>query len=186
MPIERELTHQGYRRGAAAFVLGSAVVALSCSGGLEPCAGVEKGAQVEVTVVGPPSSATGGDPCLQDWGFSEGTSFVATIVRLSGDEECKSGVPELDGPGDWTWELDHDATSRGAGITLRGRYTGRKGACRGTLSMSLSTGDGFPCDASATDEDACTLQLLTDAAAGYTESCPVPCGGILPVRAVRL
>jgi hypothetical protein len=176
-PIQFELLRRLVRLSGLALSL-SAVS--GCRGDLEPCAGVEIGANIEIEILSPSDAAF---RCHEDWALSEGRFVLGTIAELSGEDDCKSGVPEVKGVEEWSWTRMPKARIFG-GYTLQGRYMVTKGACAANLDLRLSSDPPLACDASLGDR--CNLELRINPSPGSESSCPEACFGNPDVRVRRL
>lgn len=166
--------------GARSIVAGLLMLACGESG---PCPGVSKGTEIEVELQALDEGSQSQAHCYEAWGFTAGASFTATVVKMSGEHSCKSGIAEVDGLGEWTWELELGAAAPG-GDVLYGVYTIDHDGCSARLTLHLVSDRGADCDASSGDD--CRLQVLAGPLPSSDDKCPALCGFIMAVRARTL
>ena len=121
--------------------------------------------------------------CQDAWALGAGAVIQGTIAELRGDYDCRSGVPDVDGVGDFTWTRHTEGDTFG-GRTLEGDYIITNGECKALLSLTLSSDPPLACDASAGQVCDMTLSINPDPAT--EDSCPEHCAGSFDVRAERL
>ena len=158
----------------------ASAVGMACLGNLEPCPGVQKGAEFEIELLDSQASDT---DCHEAYGFTAGTLIEGTIADTVGEADCEAGVPGIERLGDWSWTREEDARIIG-GHTLEGRYVISKGSCTATLWLILRDEHPLACDAALGDR--CSLETRITPVAGKEASCPSICDGHLRVRAQRL
>jgi hypothetical protein len=155
-----------------------------CWGNLKPCANVEKGERLQIEILGPHDRLDAGEElCSRDWGLGEGAVIEGTIVSFRGDEECKSGVLDAPGVGDWEWTLNPDYRIIGMD-TLESWHSVSNGACTGVLNMILRGPDSGICAPDA--GETCVLELRLQPTLEPAERCPPGCSTHLDVYLRRL
>ena len=152
----------------------------ACFGDLDPCPGAQKGVRFEIEVLG---SQTPEPSCHEAWGLGAGTLIEGTIGDIEGEADCKSGVPEVEGVGGWSWVRDRDGRVIG-GQTMEGQYILTKNACSARLWLKFASDPPLACDARR--GEVCRFQAGITAIPGMGSDCPEFCSGFLDVRAQRL
>jgi hypothetical protein len=161
------------------------VVALpSCWGNLKPCANIEKGERLRIEILGPHDNLDAGEElCSRDWGLGEGAVIEGTVVDMQGDEECKAGVLDAPGVGDWEWTLSSDNHSIGM-KTVESFYDVSNGACRAELNTTLNGPHSSTCTPNA--GETCKLFVRLQPAVDPADLCPSRCSTDLDVYLRRL
>ncbi|HEX6274869.1 MAG TPA: hypothetical protein VFZ53_17625 [Polyangiaceae bacterium] len=145
---------------------------------LEPCPGVEQGMGFELEVLGPSEPD---DACLEAWGFAPGTVVEGRVAELSGQDDCRSGVPDIEAVGAWSYtRVEREI---GGGHTFEGMYEVRQARCTARVWL-LFAADEFGCDASR--GDLCRLEARINVPLESQALCPPMCSGVLDIRGKRL
>jgi hypothetical protein len=144
---------------------------------LEPCPGVEQGMPFELEVLGPSESD---DACLEAWGFQTGTVIEGRVAELSGQDDCRSGVPEIEAVGAWSYS--RVSREIGGGHTFEGMYEVEQARCSARIWL-LFDSDGFGCDAS--QGELCRLEARINVPPESQALCPPMCSGLLDIRGRR-
>ena len=150
-----------------------------CTGELDPCPGVAMNTGFEIEVIGPSAPE---QSCHEAWGLGAGVVVEGRIAELSGDDDCRSGVPEIEAVGDWSWARE-PSLIRG-GYTLEASYVVSRAECSARLWWIVSSEPGLGCDASRGDQ--CELEARITPLPRKEALCPALCSGRLEVRARRL
>ncbi|HLV22502.1 MAG TPA: hypothetical protein VKZ49_16530 [Polyangiaceae bacterium] len=172
----------GTRRRYAPWLNAAALLA-SAAGGcseLAACPGAEPGARFRIEVLEPKQAEMS---CQDAWGLGAGASIEGSIAELRGEYDCRSGFPEVDSVGDWSWTRQIEGGSFG-GHTLEGRYIITNGSCSALLNFELLSDPPLACDASA--GEVCDLIVRINPDPATEEACPEHCAGTFHVRAQRL
>lgn len=151
-----------------------------CAGELDPCPGVATNTRFELEVIGPTAPE---QSCHEAWGLGPGVVVEGRIAELSGEDDCRSGVPEIEAVGDWSWAREPNTRIRG-GYTLEASYVLSRAECSARLWLIVSSEPPLSCDASRGDR--CKLETRMNQLAGNEALCPPLCSGSLEVRARRL